>query len=319
MIYTPVPGVRTLVLPMGGPMATVNVHLVELEQGYLLVDSGMGTAECLAALESSLAECGLAWAGVRTLLLTHLHPDHVGHARHVLDRSGARLLMHRIDAHNLAVLSRAGRSPFFEEAWKLAGIPSVLRERLDLRLAAHPRPPVPAPHLALEGGERIAIRGGTLEAVWTPGHSAGHVCLYCPEQRYLIAGDHLLEHITPNIGWRPGQDMLAQYLDSLRLIERLEVDWVLPSHGPAFRNHRKRIQEIIDHHQQRCDRILEHISVEPLTAHALVERIWQANMSSFAQHLAVLEILAHLEYLRRRGPMTVEPLPEGAIAWHRAA
>ena len=72
-----------------------------------------------------------------------------------------------------------------------------------------------APDWLLEGGEKIPVRGGTLEVVWTPGHSPGHVCLYSPEQRYLISGDHILESITPNIGWHPGTDMLAQYLDSL--------------------------------------------------------------------------------------------------------
>ena len=90
----------------------------------------------------------------------------------------------------------------------------------------------------MEGGERIAVKSGLLEVVHTPGHAPGHLCLFSPEKRFLISGDHLLKAITPNIAWRPEEDMLARYLESLEAMKPLDVDWVIPSHGKPFQGHR---------------------------------------------------------------------------------
>jgi glyoxylase-like metal-dependent hydrolase (beta-lactamase superfamily II) len=314
------PGVHTFAVPMPGPLETVNVHLVELDDGYLLVDAGWDSPESLAAIEAGLAERGAGWHEIRTLLITHLHPDHVGNATAILDRSGARLLMHRIDAANLALVAGVGRSPFFDEAWRIAGVPEELRAKMDLRFRGNRRNATPLkPSWELEGGERLEIRGGSLQVVWTPGHSAGHVCLYSPEHRYLISGDHVLENITPNVGWRPGQDMLAQFLDSIEAIERLDADWILPSHGAPFQDLGLRIQLMREHHDQRCRRIREVISEEPVTAQTIVERLWPRRLSLLDHNLALLEILAHLEYMRRRGPVSAEPFAGGALLWSQRA
>jgi glyoxylase-like metal-dependent hydrolase (beta-lactamase superfamily II) len=313
------PGVHTFAVPMPGPLGTVNVHLVELDDGYLLIDTGWNMPESLGALELGLAERGVAWADLRTLLITHLHPDHVGNAAVVLERSGARLLMHRVDAANLALVASVGRSPFFDEAWRIAGVPPAFREKMDersrgVRVGATPLKPA----WELEGGERIAVRHGWLEVVWTPGHSAGHICLYSPEHRFLISGDHILEDITPNVGWRPGYDMLAQFLDSIEKVQGLDVDWVLPSHGSPFQGHRARLSFMREHHDERCRRIREHIAREPLTVQALVERLWPRRLSLIDHHLALLEVLAHLEYLRRRGPIAAEAQADGSLVWRES-
>jgi glyoxylase-like metal-dependent hydrolase (beta-lactamase superfamily II) len=141
------------------------------------------------------------------------------------------------------------------------------------------------------------------------------VCLYSPEHRYLISGDHILEFITPNIGWHPDKDMLAEYLSSLALLTPFDVDLVIPSHGGPFRDHRRRIRETTDHHAERCGEILKHISVEPLTANGLVERVWPRKLSAFHHHFAVFEILAHLEYMSRRGEIASEARNGGALYW----
>jgi len=304
---------------MPGPLAEVKVHLVELDDGYLLVDTGWNTPESFAALESGLAERGVGWRDIRTVVVTHLHPDHAGNVQAVLDRSGARYLMHRVDAENLALVAAAGRSPFFDEAWRLAGVPIEVQQKLDQRMREYRRSfPARPPDWPLEGGERLAVKGGTLEVVWTPGHSAGHICLYSPEHRYLIAGDHLLEFITPNIGWRPGEDMLARFLDSLEGVEQLAIECVIPSHGEAFGNPGAWIAHARTHHQTRCDKIMTQLGGEALTVHQLVERMWNRRLGLMDHNFAVLEILAHVEYLRRRGPVTAEGGPDGAILWGQA-
>ena len=310
------PGVSTITLPMPWELESVNVHLIELDEGFLLVDSGIATEECFESLESALAERGVKWPDIRMLCLTHLHPDHIGLSWKILELSGARLLMHRAEAEYLALVSREARAPFFARAMSVAGVPEEMQKRMDHALRdvrRHFREH--RPDWLLEGGEKIPVRGGTLEAVWTPGHSPGHVCLYSPEHRYLISGDHLLQFITPNIGWHPGTDMLAQYLESLDRLNHFDVDLVVPSHGRPFRGHRERIRETADHHEARCGAILKHVAQEPLTAEALVKQIWPRGLAPFHHHFAVFEILAHLEYLERRGRITSAARNGGALYW----
>jgi len=308
------PGLTTLPLPMPWELGTVNVHLVDLDDGFLLVDAGLSTPECFAALEAGLAQQGIGWRDIRTLLITHLHPDHVGLATKIRELTGARLLMHRLDVEQLGLAVRAGRPVHFDEATKLAGVPQELRERMLVRLSDVRRDYHELrADWELEGGERVNVKGESLEVVWTPGHSLGHVCLYSPEHHYLIAGDHLLEKTTPNVGWRAGMDTLGMYLDSLRLLEPLDIDWVIPSHGAPFQGHRERIQAIIRHHDDRCQTILAHLADGPHTIHELVAKMWLRRLSSFHHHFAVMEILAHVEYLRRRGPVMAEARPDGAL------
>ncbi len=300
-----VPGVRTITLPMPWELETVNVHVVDLDDGFLLIDSGIATQECFEALESSLASMGIAWRDIRTLCLTHLHPDHIGLSWKILELAGAKLIMHRAEADYLSLVARESRAPFFNQAMLAAGVPEDMQKRMDHALRdvrRHFREH--KPDWLVEGGEGIPVRGGSLQVVWTPGHSPGHVCLYSPEHRYLISGDHILQYITPNIGWHPNQDMLAAYLDSLDQLNPFDIDVVLPSHGAAFRGHRQRIRETTEHHDFRCGQISGFIAESPLTAYGLVEKMWSRRLSPFHQHFAVFEVLAHLEYMQRRGRVT---------------
>lgn len=315
----PAPGVLTFELPMPWELEAVNVHLVELDDGYLLVDSGIGTEECFDALEAALKDHQIAWGDVRALCLTHLHPDHIGLSWKILDLTGAKLWMHRAENEYLSLVARENRAPFFNEAMQKSGVPEEMQHRMDRALRdvrRHFREH--SPDWQMEGGEKIAVRGGSLEVVWTPGHSPGHICLYSPEERYLISGDHLLEYITPNIGWHPGADMLAEYLGSLEKLEPFDVDWILPSHGGPFRGHRERIRETAAHHDERCAKIIGHITEEPMTAYGIVQRVWPKGLSPFHQHFAVFEIMAHLEFMQRRGRVAAEGRDGGALFWSKA-
>ena len=89
---------------------------------------------------------------------------------------------------------------------------------------------------------------------------------------------------------------------------------MLPSHGGAFRGHRERIRETAEHHDLRCEQIIDFVSKTPLTAYALVERMWPRGLSPFHQHFAVFEILAHLEYMQRRGRVLAHG-NGGPLAW----
>lgn len=227
--------------------------------------------------------------------------------------------MHRADVENLAELARANGIPNFAATTRMGGVPPEWATEMERSLRGNrPAFRVHHPQQTLEGGESLLIRGGTLEVIWTPGHTPGHVCLYSPEQRTLISGDHLLQKITPNIAWHPGKDMLAQYLKSLQLLVPYEVDVVIPSHGARFEGHRAVIVSTTEHHAERCAAILEHLARAPMSAHELVLVLWKRKLSVFHHNFALFEILAHLEYMARRGEISSALCPDGSMVWEPA-
>jgi glyoxylase-like metal-dependent hydrolase (beta-lactamase superfamily II) len=308
--------IHTITLPVPWDLKSVNVHLVQLDEGYMLIDSGVSTEECFQVLESAMAERGISWPDIRTLLLTHYHPDHIGLSWRILELTGARLVMHRADVDFLAELARVNGVPGYDNMMRIGGVPPELAIAMEAALKGN-RPVFRThhPHQILEGGETLAIRGATLEVIWTPGHTPGHVCLYSPELRTLISGDHVLQKITPNIAWHAKHDMLGKYLASLDLLLPYEIDVVLPSHGTPFVDHRAVIRGTAAHHEERCGAILEHVAAQPMTAHELVLVMWRRKLSDFHHNFAVLEILAHLEYMARRCQLTSHARPGGALAW----
>lgn len=309
--------IHTITLPVPWDLKSVNAHLVELDEGYMLIDSGVGTKECFQVLSSALDDLGAKWQDIRVFLLTHYHPDHIGLSWKILELCAPRLIMHRADLDYLAKLAEANGVPGYGDAMRIAGVPGDLAVEIEQALRGNrPMFRTHHPHQILEGGETLEIRGGTLQVIWTPGHTPGHVCLYSPEIRTLISGDHLLEKITPNIAWHPGEDMLAKFLDSLDLLRPYEIDVVIPSHGPRFEDHRAVIASTAEHHEKRCRAILQHIKQSPMTAHELVLVLWRRKLSPFHHHFAVFEILAHLEYMARRGRVSSQTTPDGALAWH---
>lgn len=297
------PGVYLLELPLPFSLGLVNVYLVRLDNGYLLIDCGMETDACFSAWESVREGMGLKWSDIRQILLTHIHPDHMGLAHKLLRLTGASLLLHHADARLLAEVSETEKYRMWQDkVLQSAGVPQKLIAMITKSLASvqHSFHRL-APNVMLEGCERIPAGIGNLEVIWTPGHSPGHVCLYNRAHRVLFSGDHMLEHITPNIGWQPGRDALGEFLSSLDRIAQLEVDLVLPSHGAPFTGHREWVRKTQEHHAERCERILQLLNGTAKTPHELVLKLWDRQLSPFHYRFALFEVLAHLEYLYRQG------------------
>ena len=133
------------------------------------------------------------------------------------------------------------------------------------------------PDVTLHGGETIATGRFTFQVLWTPGHSPGHICLYEPEKKVLISGDHILPTITPNVGQHPqsGENPLDKYLNSLKDLKQLDVGLILPGHEKPFTGLKARIDELIQHHKQRSLEILAALNGEAKTAYQVVrEMTW---------------------------------------------
>lgn len=313
-------GVRLIRLPLPFELNHVNVGLVPAPDGYLLIDTGMDSEDSHEALESALREAGVRWNEIRSIVITHMHPDHVGLLSRVSGLTGARLYMHRDEVAQLNRIVAASRGPWIDEGLRLAGTPPPLIAAIHhaLRHLQRALPSVRA-DVELAGGEEIATALGPMRVVWTPGHTVGHICLYWPDRQMLYSGDHMIEKITPNIGWLPGRDMLGEYIRSLRLLEPFTIDCVLPSHGTPFSGHREWIRKTIGHHEERCAKIAGALGAEPRTAHHLVPALWDRHLSPFHYHFALFEVLSHLEYMRGRREVRRTPGEDGAIVWERAA
>ncbi len=311
------PHVLKLALPLPFELDSVNVYLVALIDGFLLIDCGMETEPAFEILRGALEKRGIAWAEIRQILLTHMHPDHMGMASRLLALTGAELAMHQAELRHLRLVTGGGRRiPWQDEVYQQAGVPKGLESKMDAHFAGirknfHDL----APSRELSGGEQIPTAIGPLEVVWTSGHSPGHICLYSREHKLLFSGDQILEKITPNIAWHPDRDMLAEFLESLRRLAALEVDLILPSHGEPFSGHRAWIEATTSHHGERCDEILGLVREVPQTAHQMVAQLWRRPLSPINHHFAVFEVMAHLEHMRRQGRVRPSEA-NGTLEWH---
>ena len=298
-------GILSIELPLPFELETVNVYLVPLADGYLMIDCGMGTESSYEALLAGMQSAGVQWTDVRILLITHMHPDHMGLTERIVAASGAALWVHREER----------RLPGMRHALTVAGVPADLQARMEASFADIRKSVYQLhPDRVLEGGEMIATAIGDLEVIWTPGHTPGHICLYCAHRRCLFSGDQMIEHITPNISWQPDSDALGDYLESLQRLGELDIETVLPSHGGPFTRHREWVRKTTEHHRERCARILALIDETGKTAHGVVLEMWTRKLSPLHHHFAALEILAHLEYMRRRGEVRGQK-EGGAMTW----
>ncbi len=310
------PGIWRLPLPLtGNPLGHVNTYLVRSDDGYLLVDCGWDTADTLKALEEHLRFLDVRFNDIRHLVVTHIHPDHYGLAGRLREISNADLKFHRLE--RLHIESRyADADGLLEEMheWlRLHGTPQSELDQLNRSsMKIMERVQLAFPDETLEDGEEITCGRFSFRVLWTPGHSAGHICLYDPLQKVLLSGDHVLPRISPSISLhiQSAGNPLADYLDSLRLVSELQAELVLPGHGDPFAGLAERTAELLAHHAARLTELLELLKDQGpngQTAYELARqmrwagrRTWD-ELGGFEQRLAVTEVLAHLEVLHARG------------------
>jgi glyoxylase-like metal-dependent hydrolase (beta-lactamase superfamily II) len=329
------PGVWRLPLPLAdSPLNHVNTYLVRADDGYLLVDCGWDTTDCLRALEGHLRALDVRFGDVRHLVVTHIHPDHYGLAGRLREIADADLSFHRLE--RLYIEARYANADELlaemREWLRVNGTPQAELDHLNRASTSMlDRVQIAYPDRILDGGEEIPCGRFNFKIVWTPGHSAGHICLYDQQHKVLLSGDHVLPRITPSIGLhvRAASNPLADYLDSLRLIGRLEAELVLPGHGDPFQGLPERAAELIQHHYDRLDEVLRLLPVDGsgqpgMTAFELARgmrwssrREWD-DLSSFERRLAVTEALAHVELLHARGQVC-KRFAEGIVSYARSS
>lgn len=291
------------------PLRRLNAYVIRSEGEALVIDTGFNRPECHKALWAGIRELGLDLSRT-SVFLTHLHSDHSGLAWDFVNR-GCKIYMGRIDYAYLAAIKRGEVWPVMEKRFCDEGYPqeeiSLQEEGNQGRRYAVDRI---FPAELVEDGTELRVGEVLIRCVHTPGHTPGHMVLYLPEQKLLFSGDHILFDITPNISiWKDVEGSLASYLDSLQKICTLDVLRTFPAHRGAGESVYDRIQQIMEHHNQRLWEIFHTVQATPgRTAFEIAAKIkWSARGTPFDQFpphqkwFAMGETLAHLDYLLKQG------------------
>ena len=307
-------------LPMtGNPMRYINGYLLEDDDGLTLIDCGWKADDVLAALEEGLALCGHTVRDVRRLLITHFHFDHYGLAGTLIGAGVPELGMHERDwAFLRARRERRGDDDSIVNAWlERNGLPVQPEDDDD----SWDRFDYVEPTRMVEDGEHI----GRLRAMFTPGHSPGHLCFVDTVSGRTFTGDHVLDPVTPHVGmWHDStRDAMGEYVASLRTVGARETTGALPAHGEAFPDLARRVDELLAHEATRETDVLHALDDGPKTATEVAGALrWRRRGDRFDQlhpehqQFAVAETLAHLEHLRRRNEVTRSDGPT-RITWTR--
>lgn len=282
-------------IPLPFRLNHVNTWLVKEEHGYTVIDTGLNHPDAEAAWAKVLAE-----HPIRRIIITHYHPDHYGYAGRLQALTGAEVWMSKRDQEMAREIWSHKHLTFFEQHYLACGLSKELARRLSENITGFSRYVLPHPEVTrfLADGDELELGGHRYEVIAVPGHAEGMLNFYNRKHGLLIAADHVLPKITPNISyWFMGEpNPLARYLQSLNKIQAYPIQLVLPSHGSPFTNVQQRIDEIISHHQKRLDLALA-ATRQPATVYEVNEQLFSQGLTEHELRFAIGETIAHLEYL----------------------
>ncbi|HKO99102.1 MAG TPA: MBL fold metallo-hydrolase [Pyrinomonadaceae bacterium] len=252
--------------PTRPPATHTNCYLIYTSQELLIIDPGSPYEDEQEALNTNVDNLIAEGRSVREIVLTHMHPDHVGGVHALRQHLGDDVI---VAAHQLT-------------AEPLAGCVEVDR--------------------FIEEGEVIELKGDPhirLQAMHTPGHARGHLCFYEERTGTLISGDNIVGLGSVLID--PPEGNMVDYLDSLERMRALpNLSIILGGHGPAIGNPYSKLDQYISHRLEREQNILQAVRDGATTTKGIVELVY-TDVSPKAHAMAERAVIAHLEKLEAEG------------------
>jgi len=322
------PGVLWIRMPMPFRLSHINLWAIRDGDGWAIVDTGLQTDDTLRAWQSLFTTPGpLEGSRLTRVLVTHMHPDHVGMAGWLTRKFGCRLWMTRLEYLNCRVLQtdtgreapEAGVRFYTAAGWDMAAIENYRARFGDFGRMIHK---LPDSYRRIRDGERIMVGNREWRVAVGAGHSPEHACLYCPELKVMISGDQVLPRISSNVSvfpTEPDADPLAEWLASIeRLKQSISDDvLVLPAHNEPFHGLHARLDALAAGHYRDLDKLRAHLAAPRRTVDVFAT-LFSRAIEPRVLMLATGESIAHLNYLVGRGEASRREDADG-ITWYQAA
>jgi glyoxylase-like metal-dependent hydrolase (beta-lactamase superfamily II) len=302
-IYTD-PDIYNIYVPLpNNPLKNLNCYVIKTSEKNLIIDTGFNMPECLEALQHGLEELEID-IGKTEMFLTHMHSDHTGLVTKVMKKDSV-IYMSRIDYDYMT-----NAVNFWNERdikFKSEGFPEDELHRI---ISVNPAKVYASESnfraVKFEDNFRFKIGQYEFNAVVTPGHTPGHACLYMEKEKIMFTGDHVLFDITPNITSWPGvKNSLKDYIESLNKIKKFDILTAFPAHRKNDMDFYERVEQILHHHDDRLQDIIDIISSNPgLDTYTIAGMMkWSMRGKNWFEFpiqqkwFAVGETLSHLDYL----------------------
>lgn len=304
----------------------INLYVLEDEAGWWIVDTGMKTSDTRKHWQA-LLDGPLAGKPVIGVILTHLHPDHIGQAGWLCERFDLLPSM----SHGEYFQARTMAAPAPEDGPSWAVRDYMCKLGVDLqRLKRSGRKfrgmgaliePLPGGYQRLRAGDVLTIGARQWQVHIGQGHSPEHVCLFDPKECILISGDQVIPRITSNVSVMPTEPKANPLKDWLQSIERFlqlpDSSLILPAHNAPFYGLHQRLHDLQDHHRAHLDDLLAAADA-PASAVDYLPVLFQRKLDDSSIFLALGECLAHLNYLVEQGSLQRQLNDQGAWMFVRA-
>jgi len=302
------PGVFRLRLPLPWPgVPHCNAWAVVAGDGFVLFDTGMHQPDSVTHLERALAMCNLRLEQARLVVCTHAHTDHCGQAATIVERAGCEVWMHPNHEHlNRMIEDPEAVSARRVEIARQSGVPEEPLRRYAAERSARGSGiagPI-EPDRDLLAGVSIPTDLGEWIVYETPGHAPSHVCMFQPERRLLVSGDHLLGRISLYFDYGYSPDPVGEFLSSLDVAQGLGARLCLPGHGRTFADVYAHIEGNRTLVNERLQSVREALDGETLTAFELVPHVYGDSLSQENAHWLLSKILCYLTHLQAVGEVS---------------
>lgn len=282
----------------------VNCLLAEGENGWSIIDTGLNDRRTRATWKDVFAKKELT-----NIYVSHYHPDHFGYAGQLQQETNATVFMTEEDEFSAKTVWEKSFIQVIRENYAMYGVPDGTANEMTENTEGFLKVITPYPNVTkhMTEGDKIVFGKEEYEIIQAPGHADGLVVFYNEAKNVLLSTDHILPDITPNVSyWFHGlENPLQAYKDSLVKIKKLNVEFVIPSHGEPFFDANGRIDEILRHHDERIEFVLDQVDKET-TAYLMSENLFTFEMDTHEKRFALGESIAHLEYLVVKGYMKKE-------------
>ena len=301
------PGVHWLSMALPFQLDHINLWLVEEQDGWTIVDTGIGNAETRRLWAQILGE-----KRVKRVVVTHYHPDHAGNAAWLCERYGAEFWTTQgeyLTAHAVRTATAGYTADAVLEVFRRNGLDAERAARMASRRNRYAElvPEFPHSYRRIIEGDQLELGRHRWRAIIGHGHAPEHLSLYSKSLNTLIAGDMLLSTISTNVSvWSidPEGDPLRLFLDSIARYRDLPAEvLVLPSHGKPFRGAHPRVAQLEDHHRERLSELLKSLAT-PKSAAELLGVLFRRPLDAHQTFFAMGEAIAHLHYLYYAGRAT---------------